>query len=166
MQGSLDMPPIVIRSSRTMAALMFLISAGFVATGAFMLRISTQDRWIAWLVMGFFGLGLPLFAWRFIRPDMLTLAPGGITWRSIFRTGHWNWDDVRGFRPYKPSPKTISKHVGFDFTAGYGVQAQSRHLAKALTGVEGSLGSGWELDAAELCDLLDKARARWMAKGR
>jgi hypothetical protein len=30
-----------------------------------------------------------------------------------------------------------------------------------MTGVEGSLGTGWELSAADLAELLNKARARW-----
>jgi hypothetical protein len=166
MQGSLDFPPIVIQSSRTTAALLLLVSAGFVAIGALMLKDPKQSAAIAYLVMGFFGLGIPLFAWRFIRPDTIRLAPDGITWRSIFRSGHWKWEDVRGFRPYKPSAKSISKHVGFDFAANYQAQAQARQAAKALTGVEGSLGGGWEMSAADLADLLNRAQARWANKGR
>jgi hypothetical protein len=163
MQGSPDQPPIVIRSWRGNSALMLLIAAGFVAIGAFMIRDPKQSAMISWLIMIFFGAGIPLFGWRLIRPDVLTLSPNGMTWRSALRTVEWRWDDVRNFRPYSPAPKTISKHVGFDFTDS-ARGAQLRHAAKAMTGVEGSIGGGWELGAAELAELLNQARARWVTK--
>jgi hypothetical protein len=58
------------------------------------------------------------------------------------------------------------QHVGFDFAASYQAQAQARNADKALTGVESSLGGGWELSAVELSDLLNKARARWVGRSR
>ena len=55
MQGSLNAPPIVIRSSRTYSALMLVIAAVFVAIGAFMLRDPKESATISYLVMIFFG---------------------------------------------------------------------------------------------------------------
>jgi hypothetical protein len=165
MDGSFDLPPLIIRSSPTTSALMLLIAIGFVAAGLFILRDPTQSRTVAYLCIAFFGAGIPLFAWRLIRPDTLLLAPDGITWHSIFRTHHYQWSDVQRFRPYAPSGKTITKHLGFDFTDSYQARGhQFRGAAKTLTGVEGSLGGGWELSAADLADLLNKARARWLNK--
>jgi len=158
------MPPIVIRSSRMTSALMLLICTGFVAIGVWLiLRGPAKDQIIAYLTMAFFGLGIPLFAWRLIRPDELTLAPEGINWRSVLRTSAFRWDDVQDFRAYAPSSRTVSKHVGFDFTASY--RAQRGPLSDAtrqLTGVDGSFGGGWELGAAALADLLNDARSRWL----
>jgi hypothetical protein len=163
MQGNLDAPPIVIRSSRTYSALMLLIAAGFVAIGAFMLRDPKESAAISYLIMIFFGAGIPLFAWQLIRPSMLTLGPDGMIWRSPFRTIHYQWDDLQNFRPYKPTSKTISKHLGFDFTDSYHARRGGPYgLAKAMAGVEGSFGSGWGLSAAELAELLNTARARWL----
>jgi hypothetical protein len=162
-QGNLDLPPIIVSSSRWISALMLLIATGFVAIGAFMLRDPKEPAWIAYAVMGFFGLGVPLFAWRLVRPDRLRLAPDGITWRSVLRTSHFKWDEVKNFRAY--SPGTESKHLGFDFTDSYhGQGSRFRQTARTMTGVEGSFGGGWELGAAELADLLNKARARWVAR--
>ena len=161
-QGSLDQPPIVIRSSRLYSALMLLIAAGFVAIGAFMLRDPKESATISYLIMIFFGAGIPLFAWQLIRPGVLTLAPEGASWRSPFRTVHYQWNDLQNFRPYKPAGKSISKHLGFDFTDSYRAgHGGSYGLAKTLTGVEGSFGGGWELSAADLAQLLNQARARW-----
>jgi hypothetical protein len=36
-----------------------------------------------------------------------------------------------------------------------------RRIVKTISGVEGSLGGGWELSAADLADLLNKARMQW-----
>ena len=142
---------------------MLLIAAAFVAIGVFMLRDPKEDPTISYLIIVFFGAGIPLFTWQLIHPGVLTLSPDGVSWRSPFRTVHYQWDDLQNFRPYKPTSKTISKHLGFDFTDSY----RARHggaygLAKSLAGVEGSFGGGWELRAAELADLLNQARARWV----
>jgi len=162
MQGSFDAPPIIIRSSRGKSALMLLISITFVASGMLILRDPKQSATMAWLVMIFFGAGIPIFGWRLVRPDVLTLTHDGITWRSIFRTSQWAWDDVGNFRAYAPTRKTISKHLGFDFTDRYNAKrGGSRGIVKAITSVEGSLGTGWELSAADLAELLNKARVRW-----
>jgi hypothetical protein len=167
MQGSLDAPPIAIRSSRGNSALMLLIAAVFVAIGAFMLRDPKENAVISYLIMIFFGAGIPIFGWRLIRPDALTLAPDGIRWRSVFRTAQWTWDDLQNFRAYAPTGKTISKHLGFDFTDSYHARRGGPYRAtKAITGVEGSLGAGWEFSAADLAELLNKARARWATAGR
>jgi hypothetical protein len=131
-------------------------------TGAFMLHDPKESAAMSYLIMIFFGAGIPLFGWRLIRPDVLTVAPDGLTWRSVLRTARYQWDDVQNFRAYKPTSKTISKHVGFDFTDSYRAKRGGPYgLAKAMTGVEGSLGGGWELGAAELAELLNDARARW-----
>ena len=162
MQGSLDQPPIVIRSSQQTSGLMLLASIVFVAGGVLVARDPTQNPVMGYLGIAFFGAGIPLFAYRLIRPDVLTVAPDGIIWRTLFRTARWGWDDVQNFRSYAPASRTISKHLGFDFTDNYRLYSKGlRRTAKALTGVEGSLGTGWELSAADLADLLNTARTRW-----
>jgi hypothetical protein len=162
MQGSLDAPPIVIRASRGYSALMLLISIAFVASGVLIIKDPKGSPTIAYLVMAFFGTGIPIFGWRFIHPDVLTLTPEGISWRSVVRSAQWTWDDVENFRAYAPTGKTISKHLGFDFTESYHAKrGGSRGIVKAITSVDGSLGTGWELSAADLADLLNKARVRW-----
>jgi hypothetical protein len=162
MLGSLDAPPAIIRSSRRNSALMLLIAAAFIAIGALMLRDPKQSATVSWLIMIFFGAGIPLFALRLIRPDALTLAPDGITLRNSLRTTNFSWADVQNFRAYRPTSMTISKHLGFDFTDSYrAMHGGAYGLAKTLTGVEGSFGGGWEIGATDLAELLNEARARW-----
>jgi hypothetical protein len=167
MQGSLDLPPIVIRSSKSTSLLLLLIAVVFVAIGVGMLRDPTQTPAIGYLEIVFFGAAIPIFGWRLVRPDVLAVAPDGITWRRVLRTVHWAWDDIQNFRPYSPGSRTLSKHLGFDFTHSY--RAQKRgfdHAVIALTSVEGSFGGGWEPSAAELADLFNQARARWATDQR
>ena len=118
-QGSLDLPPIVIRSSKRTSSLLLLIAAVFVAIGVRMLRAHLRIPRSAISRSFFSGAGIPIFGWRLIPPDLLTVAPDGITWRSMLRTVHWAWDDIQNFRPYSPVSRTVSKHLGFDFTDGY-----------------------------------------------
>jgi hypothetical protein len=141
---------------------MLLIAIVFVVIGVLMLRDPKQSGTMAWLATIFFGAGIPIFGWRFLRPDVLILTPEGISWRSVVRSAQWTWDDVENFRAYAPTGKTISKHLGFDFTESYHAKrGGSRGIVKAITSVDGSLGTGWELSAADLADLLNKARVRW-----
>ena len=92
-----------------------------------------------------------LIATIFVVTDALSVAPDGITWCGVFRTVHWIWDDVHNFRPYAPTGRTISKHLGFDFTdRHHGRSGAPLKVVKAMTGVEGSLGTGWQLSAADL----------------
>ena len=77
-QGSLDLPPIVIRSSKRTSSLLLLIAAVFVAIGVGMLRDPTQNPAIGYLEIIFFGAGIPIFGWRLSPPDLLTVAPDGI----------------------------------------------------------------------------------------
>jgi hypothetical protein len=167
-QGSLDQLPIVIRSSRSTSFVMLIIGIVFVAASVLLLKSPNQNPALGWLGIAFFGLGVPVFAWRLIRPDTLIVAPDGITWRYAVRTNHWPWSDVQSFRPYSPGGRTISKYLGFDFTDSYYAQNRllrsehtHRRIVKTISGVEGSLGGGWELSAADLADLLNKARIQW-----
>jgi hypothetical protein len=164
MQGSHDAPSIIIRSSRAKIGTDVADRGGVCCDRRIPAPRPQAKRC---LITTFFGAAIPIFAWRLIRPDILTLAPDGASWRSTFGTACWQWADLQDFRPYKPTSKTMSKHIGFDFTDSY----RARYggpcgLGKAMTGVEGSLGTGWELSAAELAELVNQARARWATDRR
>jgi hypothetical protein len=51
--------------------------------------------------------------------------------------------------------------TGFDFSDSYHGRNDRLLRNKAMGGVEASLGSDWELRAADFADLLNQARARW-----
>lgn len=161
MKGSLDNPPIIICASRWKSAFYLLICSGFVAIDAAALIAVRPQPWWAWLGLVFFGFGIPLFLWRFVRPDTLELSPEGILWRSLWRVSSWSWGEVTGFRPIVVS--LASRHVGFDFTDRK-VATQLRAINAGLAGMEGSLGAGWELGPERLAELLNSARAKWVLR--
>jgi hypothetical protein len=159
MQGSLDQPPIIIRSSRMTAAVLLLFAVGFVAMGIWFSISPTANHVIGYFVTAFFGISIPIIAWRLIRPDSLTLTPDGACWHSTFAIIRFRWDEVQNFRVWGG---TFSTDIGYDLATGcHAPPSRFIRVATKLIGVGGSLGSGWELDADELADLLNDARARW-----
>jgi len=162
MKGSLETPPIVIRAARWKSLLYLLICFFFAGIGAIALATGNMSLafWWAYVSVVFFGLGVVLFGWRILRPDTLALSPEGIFWRSLWRTIRWSWREVSNFRIVPLGPST--QQVGFDFTAAHEGQARLRAINAAVAGVEASLGGGWELAPAKLCDLLNAARAKWL----
>ncbi len=167
MQGNLDNPPIIVRGSHWTALWMLIAAVVFVVGGIAMLRQPDPSRQsqelIAYAIIIFFGLGIPIFATRLLRPDNLEIAPSGLTWRNLIRTSSWRWRDVTNFRAYRPMRRSRGLHIGFDFAADFEPQQRgTRAATKTMTGVEGSVGGGWEIDAAELAALLNSARTRWI----
>jgi len=145
---------------------MLLVCILFAGMAIATLRDPAQQSpsWIAYVGAAFFGVGIPIFAARFLRPDTLEVGPSGLVWRNLFRSTSFRWHDVRDFRPYRPTSKIRSPHIGFDFADDYKPEERgSRAVVRQLTGVAGSLGGGWELDAADLANLLNAARARWVS---
>jgi hypothetical protein len=88
------MEPLVFRNARLKFALLLLISAGFTASGIFLLYVSPADRWKAWFVTLFFGSCTAVFVKQLFdaRPRLIidddgihdrTLGVGKIPWSEI-----------------------------------------------------------------------------------
>jgi len=163
MQGNLDTPPIIVRSSRLVSAMVLLICAAFLTLAILVLRDPAKDHAQAVFAAAFSAIGIPLFVWRFVHPDRLTLSPDGITWHGVFRTRRWRWEDIQNFRPYKMRSDSLSAYVAFDSKPS-DRSGPIANAAKALKHVDGTLGNGWEMSAEELSDLLNRARARWAVR--
>ena len=137
MQGSLDSPPIIVRSSKWTALWMLLVSILFVDIFVLMLRDPNPTKQsqllIAYTGAGFFGLGILVFFTRLLRPDTLEIAPSGLTWRSLVRSMSFRWQDVRDFRSYRPTARVRSPHVGFRFCRQ--LQARKAGIAPSLTAI-------------------------------
>ena len=158
MQGSLDQPPIIVRVSNFKTLSMLIVGIVFVIVCVIALKDSPpnpgvlESPAVLYPLIAFSGLVVLLATLRLIRPDQLTLAPDGITWRNVFRTYQWRWDEVQNFRSYRPLGFSVSKDIRFDY---------ANNPFKAIGGVECSLGTGWELRPGDLAELLNKARSRW-----
>jgi hypothetical protein len=158
MLGSLQSPPIIVRSSRRKWFLI-LCAAVFFVWAALLPDLPAVMKYLG---LFFFGAGIPIAVFKLIKPDTLEINPQGIEWRSSFQTQHYRWRDVANFRTYRPTSKTPNSHVGFDFAPEYTAKRAARSVAKHLAGVEGSLGGDWEISASELANMLNAGRAQWL----
>src|SRR3989442_12746304 len=81
--------PATLRSSRTQAAVLFLVCLLFVLGGIWMVR---DGKPMGYFCGGFFALGLPVFALQFHpKAAYLHLAADGFTFCSLFRAHTVRW---------------------------------------------------------------------------
>jgi hypothetical protein len=146
MQGSLDAPPIVVRTSRAKSSLLFAVCAAFVAGGGW--SIATGHGFMAYASAGFFALGMIVFAAQLLWPGSLEIGPGGVRCQHLGRNAFYGWWQMRDFKVW--SAGGLSRQVFFQFRrkpdGGF---------------LPGSFAGSWEMPAQELCAVLDAAHARW-----
>jgi len=102
------------------------------------------------------GAGLLLGLGILIPAPRLEIGPSGIAQIVLWRTTRLAWPDVHEFRPSRGL-------VGFDYTSPPPKGMALRRLNAAVAGVEGALQPGWEMGPQALADLLNQARAHWLA---
>ena len=163
MQGSLDIPPVVLRGDRRRALLLVLGAALFVALGL-MVRSAPATSVVSWLAVGFFGLCGLVGVARLIVPPRLEIGPSGLVQKVLWRTSIFAWKDVYNFRPI-PIGLT-NKAVGFDYLNMPPRRRALSSLNTAISGSQGCLQIGWEVGPEDLSDLLNLARERWLEASR
>jgi uncharacterized membrane protein YhaH (DUF805 family) len=158
LRGSLDSPPIVVEGSRVRAILLLAGSLAFVLGG---LYVVAQSGVLAGFVPTlFFSLTGAVALWMVLEPPWLEIGPDGIAQRVLGRTHRLSWADIHDFRP--ASVGIGARAVGFDYLKAP-TSGRLRRLSAAITGVEGMLQPGYELEPHRLADLLNQARERWIA---
>jgi len=160
MQGSLDQPPIVIQTSALKIGGLTLGCALVAALCWFLLSlIPPAPHALSGLVA--FSLAVPYYGWLFLSPNVLAIAPDGVTLKARWRKAHWPWDQVRNFRAVRVHIAT--KHIAFDLAEGSTGPSSYMQYYVRYAGADDSLGGGWEMDSGELAALLNAARQRWKA---
>ncbi len=169
MIGSLEHPPIVIRSSRGKTLLLLLGSAAFVAAGAWAVSDgSGQQDWRGWLAIVFFGLCAIAALWRLIRPETLTIAREGFHYTAPMGSTAFSWTEIERFR-FKGwawattigRPTLDSPTVWIEFSIKNKPLDRLQALSSAGSGTARQMPGGWEVDAEPLCELLSQALERW-----
>lgn len=149
--GSLDHPPLIVRSSRWKALATLAVGLVF---GFFWGRTNPHAgaawdfafHWaIAALIVGF-GV------FRLIKPSRLELSPTGLVWFTGIQTVRYAWSDFSGFA-VETRPKGGS-YAGFTL-------AEKTAQRSAFSALSGSLGGGWDISVEELVVNLNDARRRW-----
>lgn len=147
MRGSLDHPPIVVRTSRW-KALLHLLS---VAVLAALMSPVARTRWmanpLAWMLIVIFGALVLASLWELAAPGRLVIGPDGVEQRDLWRRRVWGWGEAHRFRP---ASNRFYRFVGFDRVPG----------TSGAGSVDG-LNQDWELPPAALAALLNQARDRW-----
>jgi hypothetical protein len=143
-QGSLDAPPIILRSSRIIPLV------GAVGVGVLAASKLPSTFAIIGLASTVLIAGLPI-----LFPSKLVLEPGSLTLKSFAKTQHWSWDDIGNFRV-----KDFGT-IMFDAVERVTYEDDPNYLEKTPPIVPASLWFGWDKDAV---DILEAARARWAKK--
>jgi hypothetical protein len=146
MTGSLDNPPVVVKQAQGQLLLACAVVLAL-TIGVLIPAYNTPDKLGFYALLLFLLLGVAFFAFLYRRPALLTIAPDGITWRTAFRTNHYEWWQLHQF------------YVG---STGYGTTVMFRYQKKREGAVwPGSFGTLWELRPKPLCDVLHKAQEKW-----
>jgi hypothetical protein len=143
--GSLDAPPIRIRTSRTFSGIGFAISAAL-----FVLNFQATSS------LFLFGLSSLYFGWQLLSPSELILQPSGLTWKNTFKSRHWAWRDVSNFR------EMYWGFIGCDLSDDKPAVSWLRPINKTVAGSQGSFGFGWEGGVSSVISTLTVARSRWL----
>ena len=132
----------------------FLILAiVFVAAGTVMLP---QNQWLAWTVIGFFGLGVVVFAIQIVRPSVLLLDADGFEPHLLFhrRESRRRWEDCSTFTASDDGP---AKLVVYSTTRKD--LAALRVVNSALAGGDEAVQAGFGgLNATQLAELMNRYR--------
>ena len=150
MRGSLDDPPIVIRTARWKAVL-HLGATGFMAAIAWPLfRSPLANSPTAWMLYALFGALVTASVWELVWPSRLVIGPDGFTARDLWRYRRWSWSEARHFAP---AENRFYNFVGFN--------AVTPSEATRWPGGLDGLNQDWELAPPALAALLNQARERW-----
>jgi len=159
MQGSLERPPIVLRSKRTRGIGLVAVSVIFVAIALFQFA-TAKPSLNAFLNLGLFGLTGLVGIWMLVAPYRLVIGPDGLTQTMLWRTMKFAWTDIYNFRPIGIG--LTNKMIGFDYLRDPPKRRALRRLNAAFAGVQGALQPGWEIPPQDLANILNEARERWL----
>ena len=147
---------IILSPSKAKSALLFLISAVFLAIGVWMI---SRGFIFGWVVAALSGLGLLVSLYMLVPGTMqLRVDRDGIEMKSPFRPLKLAWQDVDGF--YVASVSN-TKMIGINYSRTYGEQLGARRFSAALTGLEGALPNQFDRSPEQVCQLLNDAKIKW-----
>ncbi len=160
MLGSLDNPPIVVRSDRRKSS--FFLATFLAPLAFFVHRLIMGSRdWGDWFLTGSLCWISVVVIFRLVIPDTLYISGKGITYKSQWILREFEWKDITHIFASGVS----GSFVGLNYTDNYNKYVFMRKINSFLGGAEGCLYGGWEVDVKPLCELLNQARDRWGSAG-
>ena len=150
-----------------------LLMGSFIFLGIGLLMIgssdSSWDRFWGYASTVFFGTGAVVAALQFLPgSSFLHVGPGGITFRSMWRTTSLRWSDIERFGVAEVAISHGKRQhiVGFNFSPTYMGRSEGgkiRRLNVRLSGFEAALPDNYGWDYAELAEYLNRARGKYLA---
>jgi hypothetical protein len=134
-------------------AVLLLVCLLFVAGGVWML---SESEPFGWLAIGFFGLGVPVFALMMVAGVGLSLDREGFTIRTALRSKRYAWKQVSAFTTVRMRSTSFIVFDDLARPAGWLSQA-NRAITGGNSSIPASIISGSVDDA---CALLNAFRAR------
>ncbi|QEL23530.1 hypothetical protein FQV39_13775 [Bosea sp. F3-2] len=116
-----------------------------------------------WACVAFFGLGVVVFLWLLIRPQVLILDAGGFTVDGgLVRTPRYvAWRDVQGFCVF--SAGRGGKMVGYNFEPHAKQKSLLTRINRSL-GADAGLPQGWQISAEQLAAVLNDYRLQALGR--
>ncbi|HWY62063.1 MAG TPA: hypothetical protein VNW15_09210 [Rhizomicrobium sp.] len=156
MLGNLNQPPIIVRSSRTKVVWAFLASVCIAAIGILdFLSAQTPPPTSVLFVTTLCVFGSAYYAWKLARPDTLELSPHGLICKTRLSNRKFGWSEINLFQVITHRAKGLPWYT----VAFYCNPDDPDKIYRV------DLGNQWEIANADLCNLLDQARAKWNGAG-
>jgi hypothetical protein len=156
------MEPLTITGSRISAAVYLAIALAFVALGVWVVSHPSQikDLLFGWLDIILFGLGVAVFAWLLVRPQVLYLNSEGFSLRGgVVRAPQLTrWGDVQSFYAFRLPRGGMM--IGFNYAEG---RRPKLAVLARLAGAEGALPKGWPKSPDAMAAILNDYRERALA---
>lgn len=148
---------IIINEPRGKWILISLVSATFVAIGAFVLGDSGgMDTFMAWGSIGFFGLCLLVSMIKvFGKADYLMLDPSGFTYTTLGRVKRLEWHQLESFGVAKVGPAMGSTSlIAFNYVPT--MRPRGSDLSQSIAGFDGALPTNYGVKAAILAEAMQQ----------
>lgn len=147
---------LTLKPSRMRWVFVFAVGAGFSAAAA--LLMTDAEPLVRWGVFAFFLLvalvAIPgMTGWR----SQLSLDREGFTCQTIFRSFRRNWKDCS---PFAPVSIGLNRFAGFSTATDEAKHPGLASMNRGLIGASGMLPDRYGMSARDLCDLLNRFRAR------
>jgi hypothetical protein len=146
-------PTLKLHTPRNRMIRFLVLALVFVAGGVLMLP---QNPWLAWIAIGFFGLGVVVFAIEIVRPSVLLLDADGFEPNVLLRRpgSRRQWDECSEFTTSGTGPANlvIYSTTRKDLTA---LRVTTTTLAGGDEAVQAGFGG---LNATQLAQLMNRYR--------
>lgn len=147
---------LIFPASRAKSLLLLLGCSAFVALGWFLVD---REPLIAWLTIGFFGLGIPIALLTLVtNRSHLKFTPQGVEMASLFKTHLVPWRDVARF---EMSQIQGTRMIAIVYRPEHAGQTALRRVSASIAGMEAAIPNSYAVPLDRLLVHLTDWHARY-----